>query len=160
MADLEPMLVKRPAGGRLIGLVGDVYRFVMTGDETDGRYTLLEATVLPGGGPPPHIHCREEETFYVLEGEITFQIGDEKSVCGPGTFVHVPIGNLHAFKNESNQAAKMLITFSPSGLERMFYENGKELKVGESPEATSAEEIERLLASAVKYGIEYKHGDN
>ena len=160
MAELEGILVKRPAEGRRIGLVGDVYRFVMTGHETDGRYTLLEATVLPGGGPPPHIHRREEETFYVLEGEITFQIGDEKSVCGPGTFVHVPIGNLHAFRNESNQAAKMLITFSPSGLEGMFFENGEELTVGQSPEPTSMEEIERLLASAAKYGIEYHHGDN
>ena len=160
MAELESMLVKRPADGRLVGLVGDVYRFVMTGHETGGRYTLLEATVLPGGGPPPHIHCREEETFYVLEGKITFQIGDEKCVCGPGTFVHVPIGHLHAFKNESNQAAKMLITFSPSGLEGMFFENGKKLKVGDSPEPTSEEEIERLLASAVRYGIEYQQDNN
>jgi len=160
MAEIEPMLVKRPAECKRVGLVGDVYRFVTTGDETGGRYTLLEATVLPGGGPPPHIHRREEETFYVIEGEITFQIGDEKSVCGPGTFVHVPIGNLHGFKNESNQAAKMLITFSPSGLERMFFENGKELNVGEPPEPTSPEEIEQLLAAAARYGIEYQHGGN
>ena len=99
----------------------------------------------------------EEESFYVIEGEITFQIGDEKSVCGPGSFVHVPIGNLHGFKNESNQAAKMLITFSPSGIEAMFFENGKELDPGESPEATSQEEVERLLVSSVKFGIEYQH---
>ena len=157
MAETEPMFIKRPAEGRRIGVVGDIYRFVATGDETGGRYTLLEATVLPGGGPPPHIHRREEETFYVFEGEITFQIGDEKRVCGPGTFVHVPIGNLHAFKNESNQAAKMLITFSPSGIEAMFFENGKELDPGESPEAISQEEVERLLASSVKFGIEYQH---
>lgn len=160
MAELDSILVKRPADGRRIGLVGDVYRFVTTGDETGGRYTVLEATVPPGGGPPPHIHRREEETFYILEGEITFQIGDEKSVCGPGTFVHVPIGNLHGFKNESNQPAKMLITFTPSGLEGMFLENGKELSADESPATTSPEEIEQLLASSVKYGIEYHPSDN
>ena len=160
MAELEPMLIKSPAEGRRVGLVGDVYRFVATGDETGGCYAILEATVLPGGGPPPHIHRREEETFYVIEGEITFQCGDEKNVCGPGTFVHVPIGNLHAFKNEGNQAAKMLIRFSPSGLEEMFFENGKELRFDELPEPSSSGEIEKLLASAVKYGIEYIHGDD
>ena len=160
MTEFEPMFLKRPADGRIVGLVGDIYRFVTTGHETGGRYTLIEATVPPGGGPPPHIHRREEETFYVLEGQVTFQIGDQRSVCGPGTFVHVPIDHSHAFKNESDQAAKMLITFSPSGLEAMFFENGKELQDGESPEPTSAEEIERLLASAVRFGIEYQHDDN
>lgn len=155
MNEPELMFVKRPAEGRLIGAVGDIYRFIATGDETGGRYTLVEATVPPGGGPPPHIHSREEETFYVVEGEVTFQIGDETTVCGPGSFVHVPIGNLHAFKNESPRAAKMLITFSPSGLEEMFFENGRELHIGESPKPTSAEEVERLLAAAAKYGIEY-----
>ena len=62
-------------------------------EETDGRHAMFEAVVLPGGGPPPHLHTREDETFYVLEGEITFQMGGEKLAAGPGTFVHMPIGN-------------------------------------------------------------------
>ena len=69
----HPPTVREPDEGESVSLVGDVYRFLATGDETDGRYAMLEAIVPPGGGPPPHIHSREEESFYVLEGEITFQ---------------------------------------------------------------------------------------
>ena len=61
--------------GSTITLVGDVYRFLATGEDTNGKYALFEALVPPGGGPPPHVHSREEEGFYVLEGEITFSVG-------------------------------------------------------------------------------------
>jgi len=70
MAQMKhPPTVRRPDQGMAIAVVGDVYRFLATGDETDGRYAMFEAFVLPGGGPPPHTHSREEESFYVLEGE-------------------------------------------------------------------------------------------
>ena len=152
----EQVMVKKPTEGRTIGIVGDVYRFLATSEETGGRYSMFEATVLPGGGPPPHIHRREDETFYVLEGEITFQVGDERRVAKPGTFVHMPIGNLHAFKNETNQPAKMLILLAPAGLEEMFFEVGKHLAEGEMPDEPSPEEIKKLLEAADRFGIEYK----
>ncbi len=93
MTEPNPVTIRRPAEGRTIGIVGDIYRFLVTGEETGGRYAVFEAIVLPGGGPPPHIHRREDETFCVLEGEITFQVGDEKLIAGPGTFINMPIGN-------------------------------------------------------------------
>ncbi len=62
-------------------MVGDVYRFLATGEETSGKYAQWEANVPPGGGPPPHVHSREEEGFYILEGEITLQIGDGRLVA-------------------------------------------------------------------------------
>lgn len=156
MNEPEQVMVKEPDEGRSIGIVGDIYRFLTTSEETGGRYSMFEATVLPGGGPPPHIHRREDETFYVFEGEITFQIGDERRVATPGTFVHMPIGQQHAFKNETAQPAKMLISFAPAGLERMFFEVGKDLAHGELPDEPSTEEIERMLEAARPYGIEYK----
>ena len=68
--------VIRDAGaGRTVAVVGDVYRFLATGEDTNGKYALWEALVPPGGGPPPHVHSREEEGFYILEGEITFTEG-------------------------------------------------------------------------------------
>ena len=70
--------------GRTVAVVGDVYRFLATGDDTNGKYALWEAIVPPGGGPPPHVHSREEEGFYILEGEITLQIDDERSWRRPG----------------------------------------------------------------------------
>ncbi len=155
MSELEQVMMKEPTEGRTIGLVGDIYRFFATSDETGGRYSMFEATVLPGGGPSPHIHRREAETFYVLEGEITFQVGDERRVAKSGTFVHMPIGNLHAFKNETNQPAKMLISFAPAGLEEMFFEVGKDLAKGETPDEHSAEETEKILEAAGRFGVEY-----
>jgi len=155
MSKPERVMIKEPTVGRTIGIVGDIYRFLAVSEETGGRYSMFEATVLPGGGPPPHVHRREDETFFVLEGEITFQVGDERRVAKPGTFVHMPIGNLHAFKNETDEPAKMLISFAPAGLEEMFFEVGRELAHGELPDEPSPQEIERMLEAASRYGIEY-----
>ncbi len=156
MSESEQAMIKEPTEGRTIGIVGDIYRFLATSEETGGRYSMFEATVLPNGGPPPHIHRREDETFYVLEGEITFHVGDERRVAKSGTFVHMPIGVLHAFKNETNQPAKMLISFAPAGLEEMFFEVGKDLAEGETPDEPSPEEIKKLLEAGGRFGIEYK----
>ena len=64
----HPATIRKPSEGRRIGIVGDVYRFLATGEETDGKYATFEAIVPPGSGPPPHVHSREEESFLVLEG--------------------------------------------------------------------------------------------
>src|SRR5947209_2808849 len=122
--------IRKPAEGRTIAVVGDVYRFLAVGEETDGKYALWEALVLPGGGPPPHVHSREEEGFYVLEGEITIHIGDQRLVVGPGMFANVPVGTPHSFKNESGLPARMLISVAPAGLEKMFFEVGRPLAEG------------------------------
>ena len=149
--------LRTPTEGRTIAVVGDVYRFLATGDDTNGKYALLEAIVPPGGGPPPHVHSREEEGFYILEGEITFQIGEKRIVATAGMFANMPVGTPHSFKNESIAPAKMLISVAPAGLEKMFFEFGVPLAEG----ATTAlpptkEEIEKLLAIAPRYGIEIR----
>jgi quercetin dioxygenase-like cupin family protein len=149
--------IRIPTRGRTVAIVGDVYRFLATSEDTSGQYAVWEAIVPPGGGPPPHIHSREEEGFYVLEGEITIQVGKERIVAKAGTFANMPVGSLHSFKNESNQTAKMLISVAPAGLEQMFLESGVPLAEG----ATTAlpptkEEIEKLVAIAPRYGIEMK----
>ncbi len=143
--------------GRTIAVVGDVYRILSTGEDTNGKYALWEAIVPPGGGPPPHVHSREEEVFYVLEGEITFMIGEERGVATTGMFANMPVGTPHAFKNESDRPAKMLISVAPAGLEMMFFEVGVSVAQG----ATTAlpptkQEIEKLLAVAPRYGIEIR----
>ena len=151
----RPFAIRGPHEGRTIAVVGDVYRFLATGDDTNGKYAMFEAIVPPGGGPPPHVHSREEEGFYILEGEITFTINGERIVATAGMFANMPVGTPHSFKNESRNPAKMLISVAPAGLEKMFFEFGVPLAEG----ATTAlpptkEEIEKLLAIAPKYGIE------
>src|SRR5579871_5655077 len=107
---MQPVVVRKPGEGRTVAIVGDVYRFLAVGAETDGRYAMWEAYVPPGGGPPPHLHTRENESFYLLEGEITFRMGSETLVAKPGTFINMPVGVVHSFKNESNRPAKMILS--------------------------------------------------
>ncbi len=143
--------------GRTIAVVGDVYRFLATGEETNGKYAQWEAIVPPGGGPPPHVHSREEEGFYILEGEITFQIGDQRVVATAGMFANMPVGTPHSFKNESPRPARMLISVAPAGLEQMFFEVGAPVAQGAtSAPPPSKAEIEKLLAVAPHYGVEIK----
>jgi quercetin dioxygenase-like cupin family protein len=149
--------IRKPAEGRTVAVVGDVYRFLATGEDTNGKYALWEAVVPPGGGPPPHVHSREEEGFYVLEGEITFTVNGERVVATAGMFANMPVGTLHSFKNESGQAARMLISVAPAGLEKMFFEVGVPLAEGATTALSpTQEEIEKLLAVAPRYGIEIR----
>ena len=150
-------IIRRPTEGRTIAVVGDVYRFLATGEDTNGKYALWEAIVPLDGGPPPHVHSREEEGFYVLEGEITFQVGDQRLVATAGTFANMPVGTAHSFKNEGTQPAKMLISVAPAGLEKMFFEFGVPVPQGATtaPPPTK-EEIEKLMEIAPRYGIEIR----
>lgn len=147
--------IRTSAQGRTVAVVGDVYRFLATGEDTSGAYSQWEAIVPPGGGPPPHVHSREEEGFFVVEGEIVFMVAGERVVARAGAFANLPPGVPHAFKNESDRPARLLITVAPAGLERMFFEVGTPLAEGAAVASPpTPEEIERLLAAAPNYGIE------
>ncbi|HQR42084.1 MAG TPA: cupin domain-containing protein [Gemmatales bacterium] len=153
----HPPTITQPTEGRTVSVVGDVYRFLATGADTNGTYALWDAIIPPGGGPPPHIHSREEEGFYVLEGEITFQIGDQQLVARPGMFANMPIGSLHSFRNASDQPARMLISVAPAGLEQMFLEVGQPVATGTTTASPPTKaEIDKLLAAAPRYGVEIR----
>jgi mannose-6-phosphate isomerase-like protein (cupin superfamily) len=157
MSSKPPFLVQKPGEGRTIAVVGDVYRFLATSADTNGKYALWEALIPPGGGPPPHVHSREEEGFYVLEGAITFVIGEQRLVASAGMFANMPVGTPHSFKNESGKPARMLISVAPAGLEQMFFEVGVPLPDGStSALPPTKDEIDKLLAAAPRYGIEIR----
>ena len=156
MTMTHPPTLRKPTEGRTIAVVGDIYRFLATGEETDGKYAMFEAIVPPGGGPPPHVHSREEESFLILEGEITFTVGEEKIIATAGTFANMPVGSLHSFKNATDKTARMIISVAPAGLEKIFLEVGVPVKLGETPPPPSKAEIEKLLAVAPSYGVEIK----
>jgi quercetin dioxygenase-like cupin family protein len=144
-----------PTEGRTIAVVGDVYRFLATGENTGGKYAIWEAIVPPGGGPPPHVHSREEEGFYILDGEITLTVNGEKIVAGAGTFANMPVGTPHSFTNASDRPARMLISIAPAGLEKMFLEIGTPMATGATTApAPAKEEIAKMVEAAPRYGIE------
>jgi quercetin dioxygenase-like cupin family protein len=112
--------------------------------------------VPPGGGPPPHVHSREEESFYILEGEITFQIGDQRLIAKAGTFANMPVGVWHSFRNETDKQARMIISVAPAGLEEMFIEAGQQVLPDGTTAKPSKEDFEKLMAAAPRYGVEIR----
>jgi quercetin dioxygenase-like cupin family protein len=144
-----------PGEGSAFSAAGDVYRVLASGDQTAGVYALSEIRVSPNNGPPPHIHSYDDEAFFVLEGEITFQIGKDKIVAEPGTFVQGPRGISHTFKNNTKSPARMLVFVMPSGFENFVKEFAQPVPSFDSPAIpVTEEEIDKLLAVAPKYGIE------
>src|SRR5918911_3282781 len=85
--------------GERIWIVGDTMTLKATGQLTEGGLVVLENLTAPGGGPPPHIHTREDEFFYVIDGTFEIRIGDELHALGPGGFAYVPRGTVHNFRN-------------------------------------------------------------
>jgi quercetin dioxygenase-like cupin family protein len=135
--------------------MGHLFTFLATGKDTGGRFTLIEGTVAGGVEPPPHIHHQEDEAFYVLEGEVTVQVGDQSIRATPGTFVFLPRGVLHTYKVETGQA-RMLAVLTPAGLEGYFLafsEPARALTLAPPPERPY--DVEKIIAVGAEYGVEW-----
>lgn len=140
MAEPRKLKVVRPGEGGTVQVVGDTYRFLAVGGDTDRTYFVMEATISPGAGPPLHVHAREEEGFYVLDGELEFHADGTTLRAGPGTFLNLPQGSRHRFQNVGDRPARMLILCAPGGIEGFFTEAD-----GQGPEA--------LTKIAERFGI-------
>ncbi len=138
-------------------LVGTVVRFLAKNAETGG-YCLCEATVAPGAGAPPNRHAGEDEAFYVLEGSFDFTIGEDTRRVGPGDFVKIPDGALHAFTNTGDAPGRLLIMNAPGLVhERFFSEAGEPLPPGsrDLPASPAPPDIPRLLEAGARAGIAF-----
>lgn len=136
-------------------IVGDTYTFLLTGAQTGGACTMFHARVPPGKGLPPHVHHREDEIFHVLKGRIAFEVGGRTFTAGPGEVVYGTRDVPHLFRNVGDEEAEMVITCIPGGIDGFFLTAGLPAPdpAQPAPEPT-AEDIERLLATARDYGIE------
>lgn len=133
----------------------DLYTFKAIGEETGEAYALCEVIVAPQGGTPPHRHSRENESFYVQEGEIEFQLEQQTLTATAGMFLHSPKGQLHRFTNTTSSPARVLIWVTPAGFEKFIAEVGKAVSGEISPAAPlSPEDLNNILAAAPRYGIE------
>jgi quercetin dioxygenase-like cupin family protein len=106
-----------------IGLVGDTYTVLISGDETNGRYCVIDMHIPPGGGPPPHRHDFEE-SFTVMEGQIEATFRGEKSVVRTSETLSIPANAPHSFTNASDTPARLLCICAPAGQEEFFAEVG------------------------------------
>jgi quercetin dioxygenase-like cupin family protein len=138
---------------------GDIYRFLVTGQETGGAYFAMEALVPPGGGPPLHIHRNEDETFYVLEGLCDFRLGEQVITAGAGDFVNIPRGAVHRFHNAGDAPARLILTFTPAGIEKFFEETLERAEDPGQPVPDNIDEVAaRYVAAAPRYGLEFIDG--
>ena len=111
--------------------------------------------VAPQGGTPPHRHSREDESFYVQEGEIEFQLDDLTLAATAGTFLHSPKGQLHRFINTTTTPTKILVWITSAGFENFIAEVGKEVNGQITLGASlSPDDLNNLLIAAPKSGIE------
>ena len=134
-------------------MVGELVIFKLVGRDTYGEFTLIEEITPPEGGPAPHMHTREDETFYVLEGEVEFMVGGRTFLARAGSVVFGPRNILHAFRNMGSTPSRMSVFITPSGLEKMFEEVGERVTDPSSP-PEGPPDIEKLVAVNQKYGVE------
>lgn len=143
------------------GVVGDTYTILLTGENTAGRYCLIDMYVPPGGGPPPHRHDFEE-MFALLDGEIEVTFRGQKSVVRAGESVNIPANAPHEFHNVSERPARMLCLCSPAGQEEFFQAVGVPVASRTAPppkldEAAQAALKAKFEALAPKYRTEFVH---
>ena len=135
---------------------GSLMTFLATGEDTQGQFALIEAVQRKGNVPPPHIHHREDEIFYVLEGELTVSVSDRTIKATPGTMVFLPRNVPHSFTIDSEQG-RMLILLTPAGFEGWFKELSVPAPAMTLPPATEVarEDVQRMLEVAPRYGLEF-----
>ena len=109
--------------GEAYWVMGTLFTYLITGAGSGGSYFTLIVDLGPEAGPPPHIHHLEEEQFYVLEGHLTYSVGDQTFPVNPGDFIHIPRETVHSFRN-GPKPSRLLATFAPAGIEGFFREVG------------------------------------
>ena len=142
-----------------IGLVGDTYTITVTGEDTAGRYTVIDMHIPPGGGPPPHRHDFEE-TFILLEGEMEATFRGQKSTVHAGETATIPANAPHSFHNASAQPVRLLCICAPAGQEKFFMEVGVPVATRTTPPPPLSEEREaafrrKAMELAPKYRTEF-----
>jgi quercetin dioxygenase-like cupin family protein len=139
-----------------IGLVGDTYTILMKGEDTAGRYTLIDMHVPQGGGPGPHRHDFEE-MFTILDGEIEVTFRGEKATVRAGETLNIPANAPHSFTNASDRPARLLCMCSPSGLEEFFMAVGVPVdsRTAEPPELDEAAQA-AFVAKAQELAPQYR----
>ena len=157
---VRPLALANPDDPGLphIALVGDTYTILLSGEDTGGRYALIDMLIPAGGGPPPHRHDFDE-MFHVLEGEIEVTFRDQTSPVRAGQTANVPANAPHSFRNATGETVRLLCMVAPAGLEEYFAETGEAVGGRTSPapvldEGAATALMQKAQALAPKYHVE------
>jgi quercetin dioxygenase-like cupin family protein len=110
--------------------------FKVTGEDTGGAFDYFIVEVAPNGGPPLHVHHKQEETIHALKGRYKVQIGEQSFVCEEGGFAYLPSGVPHGFLNLTDEPGEIIVVYTPGGGHR-FYEELGPMSRSETPDRTA-----------------------
>ena len=137
-------LMQQPSPVQELTVMGDRLLVLKDGADTDGRYAVIHQFVEPGGGPPPHVHTREDEVFFIVDGEFDILLGDQTVRAHTGDVIDAPRNIRHNFKNVGNQPGSLLFLCYPAGVEA-FFAAAAALHI--------PEDLPKLFAIAKTYGM-------
>jgi mannose-6-phosphate isomerase-like protein (cupin superfamily) len=142
----NPKLVA-PGAGKDLHVLDVIVTSLVTGADTGGAYAVQQQATRPGGGDPLHWHSREDEGFFVLEGQYEFRVGERTFPAAPGTFVFGPRGIAYTFRCLGPGPGKIQVIISPPGFEAFFVEADELVRQGRP-------DLDQVVALARKYGVE------
>jgi mannose-6-phosphate isomerase-like protein (cupin superfamily) len=145
--------VTSPADAETIWFLATRMTVLASAKTTGGALGAVDGVLPPGFSPPLHVHSREDEPMYVVEGKVRFRAGEEEFEAGPGSFVFLPKGVPHTFLVEGDQPARILELAIPGGLEQFHVEAGKPAE-GPGLPPPEAPDVERLEEAAHRHGIQ------
>ena len=134
-------------GGQRVNVLGIPMVLRVHGRQTSGQVSVVESHDVPGGGPPPHVHGREDETFQVLEGEYEWTVGGKTFVAQKGATIFAPRGVPHTYRYLGPTPGRLMCLITPAGFEGFFEEIG-------ALTPAQQQEIPRVIEVAAKYGMQ------
>ncbi|TPN41820.1 cupin domain-containing protein [Mesorhizobium sp. B1-1-9] len=144
MTDPEP---------KAFSLAGVVMKRLVGGEQTEGVLCLLENRSDGQTKTPIHVHANDDETVYVIEGQLTAIVDGEVQTLSPGEGMFLKRGIPHQLMNPGSQPVRYILIGTPSGFDRFLAEGGRELRKGEAARPPTPADIERLKAAAPRFGI-------
>ena len=141
-------IIHPPGGGTIHNVLGAPYRFLVTSEQSGGAFSLIEVTTNPQSGVPVHLHTREDETFFILEGTIEATCGGRTLTLEKSATAFLPRNLPHSYRNPTNNVARYLVWITPGGFEKCLEEFGR-LPAGQAPSP------ETLVSIGQKYGLQF-----
>ncbi len=146
-------VVRAPGEGTAYWLLGGLYEVLASSEETGGVSTIMQITTPSGTGPPPHTHPGGEAVL-VLEGSLRYHIGGEVHEGGPGSFFSIPEGVVERFEATGDGPLKVMVVYTPGGIEQFFAEVGEPAATRTLPPPPDGPpDMEAIVAAGARHGM-------